>query len=258
MAQKNQEPNPKDVDDLAGSSGSGDDSRSQPGEPSELDALVEAVIARVEPRLQEMSKKFFQSQKDKGVGKAVDTATEALTRIDAIEGPVKKVLHLMKERGLTEAEALDEVDRDLRLERLEQQLGQDSQVEKPATNETPPEQGDFDWRGERERILQDSGISKDSPAYQAFIRSRKWDLNNPREFVDALDAWAFQREFSTPTATGASAANTSKAVGDTKKKEPDLRDAYEQEMKELRETDPGNTLAIAQVRKKYRDQGLDI
>lgn len=251
---KNQEPKPKDVGELAGSTGSGQPSQSQESETSDLDAIVEAVVARVEPGLEELSKKFFQSQKDKGVASAVDAASEALDRIEAIEGPVKRVLELMQQRGLTQEQALDEVNRDLRLERLESQLS--SQPEPTSTTTEPaPDKAAFDWRERRERILQDSGISKRDPAYLEFVRSRNWDLDNPDEFVKALDAWAFQRE-TKPVATGASGSNTSQGVG--KQDEPDLQERYDAEMAELRRQSPGDALAISKIRKKYRDQGLDI
>lgn len=206
--------------------------------PDVTDDLVDRLWERMESRFDEQSKRILQSQKDKGIART-------MKEVQSLGDDVERIFAMI-DQGMSREDAMREVDRDRRLELLEQRLEQQS----TESADDSPGRDEGGWRERRKRILEDSGIDENSPEYSEFVRSQQWD--NPNAFVKALDEWAFRHERS-PQASGATAANTASSVG--AESDPDLEQEYINAMKEV----SGQGAAAGRaLRQKYREKGVDV
>ncbi len=210
---------------------------------NQADELAERVLEKLEPRMEEIAEKQWQSGKDRRIA-------EHETRLDSLEGALAEYDRL-RESGMSSAEAKDKMSMNMTLKELREEV---SNLKQQDSRETSG-RSDDDWTGQEQAILERVGIDENSPEFADFVRSKKWE--NTDEYISALKSKAFEWRQSNVTKPRPSAASAAQTAGQSGT-EPDLEAQYKKEMEELRKSGRSNPKAVFNIKKKYRDKGLDV
>jgi hypothetical protein len=210
----------------------------------QADELVDAVLEKLTPEMEKIAEKQWQAGKDRRI-------SQHETRLDSLEGALAEYDEL-RESGMSSAEAKDKMSMNRTLKSLKEEIaslkGEDRNQASGGTDSS-------DWTSKEQAILDRVGMDPNSQQFTEFVRSKTWE--SPGEYLAELQNKAFEWRTSKANAPQPSAASAAQTAGQSGV-QPDLEVQYKEEMKKLRESGNSDPRAVFNIKKKYRDKGLDV
>jgi len=206
---------------------------------NQADELAERVLEKLEPKMQEIAEKQWQSGKDRRIA-------EHETRLDSLEGALAEYDRLL-ESGMSSAEAKDKMSLNMTLKELREEVKELKQQDGQETSG----RSDTDWTSQEQAILDRVGMEANSPEFAEFVRSKTWE--SEQEYLDALSKKAFEwrtASASKPSPSPSTVANTGGRSAPT----GDATEKYKKDMLAAR----GNAAEIRRIKKEAREAGVDV
>lgn len=228
-----------------------DGQSNSPGSSSvDLTAIAKALAK--EPELRKIVESIARSDKDKGIAKAMNTATEALKVGEDARAVVTKFQDYLEKFG-SEERALFEMERDARIDSLIQGEGSTTQEPASAGTDTRP------WGVRQREILESAGLDPKDPRARELAIQLRDEGKGPEEYLAELSSKTFEWTGTEqqPNPSISSVMNPSKGTSQRSGYTPEDLELLGAELIELSVNYSANKGRIAEINKilEENDQG---
>lgn len=211
----------------AGGSQGQSDSNSSSASPSQSD--LEKRLAYLETQYNAL-----KSEKDRGISKVEK-------KVDSFEKKFAEVQLLMKERGISQDEALDRIRLRDEIDDLKAQIGGSTAARPSPVGNVAGEAAD------KAKVLAQYGLNENDPDVAAALQSES-------DVEKAALRVAFKRSQKQPDPAAAPATSTSTQATN----QGDLQAQYQKRLADMRAAGRPSPMQIADLKAEYRKKGLDI
>jgi hypothetical protein len=205
--------------------------------PKEIDVLASQLWEHLKPLVEDVSERKAKSLQDRRFSKIEKNLSGAEQAINLFKS--------LKEQGLSDEDALYRIKTESTIDELKQTIqGLGGKTTSPSVGTG------VDVAKRQSQILSDAGIAMDDPGVAEFVGN--YNGNDINQYLIDFQNYVIKRLSKKPAPNP---ANIQPGKTGTPPGDIPLMEQYREELKQIRR---GDTMAITNLKNKYRHKGLDI